>query len=72
MIDSGQDERDTDGVGPGHDDAALRLGRHAVGLLQAARDLGDLGLVAQAEAVAMAVGFALAARLSDQDETAED
>jgi hypothetical protein len=41
----------------------LRLGRHAIGLLRAARDVGEPTLIAQAEAVAMAVGFVLAARL---------
>lgn len=42
-----------------------RLGRHAIALLQAARDVGDPMLIAQAEAMAMAVGFALAARSPD-------
>jgi thiazole synthase ThiGH ThiG subunit len=43
----------------------LRLGRHAVALLQAARDAGDPALIAHAEAMAIAVGYALAARESD-------
>ncbi|WP_457104256.1 hypothetical protein [Methylobacterium sp. P5_C11] len=43
----------------------VRLGRHAIALLQAARDAGEPKLIAQAEAMAMAVGFALASRLSD-------
>ena len=42
-----------------------RLGRHAVALLQAARDANDPTLIAHAEAMAMAVGYALASRLSD-------
>lgn len=46
-------------------DADVRLGGHAIALLQAARDAGDPALIAQAEAIAMAVGFALAARLPD-------
>ncbi|WP_244625656.1 hypothetical protein [Methylobacterium mesophilicum] len=40
-----------------------RLGRHAIALLQAARDAGDPALIAQAEAMAMAVGYTLAAQL---------
>jgi hypothetical protein len=43
----------------------LRLGRHAVALLEAARDAGDPTLIAHAEAMAMAVGYALAARVTD-------
>jgi hypothetical protein len=42
------------------DDVLQRLGRHAIALLQAARDSGDPALIAQAEAMAMTVGFALA------------
>ena len=50
--------------GRGRDESVdMRLGQHAVGLLQAARDDGDPALIAQAEAMAMAVGFALASRL---------
>ncbi|MEH3065519.1 MULTISPECIES: hypothetical protein [Methylobacterium] len=41
----------------------LRLGRHAIELLQAAREAGEPTLIAQAEAMAMAVGFVLASRL---------
>ncbi|WCS22596.1 hypothetical protein LOK46_15455 [Methylobacterium sp. NMS14P] len=49
----------------------LRLGRHAIELLQAARDAGEPTLIAQAEAMAMAVGFVLASRLPDgEPETA--
>ncbi|MGT2480673.1 hypothetical protein ACU4GR_21775 [Methylobacterium oryzae CBMB20] len=43
----------------------LRLGQHAIQLLQAARDAGEPTLIAQAEAMAMAVGFVLAGRLTD-------
>jgi thiazole synthase ThiGH ThiG subunit len=43
----------------------LRLGHHAVALLQAAREAGDPTLIAHAEAMAVAVGFALAARVTD-------
>ncbi|MBE7198432.1 MAG: hypothetical protein INR70_11605 [Parafilimonas terrae] len=43
-----------------NDDVLQRLGSHAIGLLQAARDSGDPALIAQAEAMAMAVGFTLA------------
>ncbi|MCJ2097717.1 MULTISPECIES: hypothetical protein [Methylobacterium] len=48
-----------------------RLGRHAIALLQAARDAGDPALIAQAEAMAMAVGFALAAHLPLSAHTAD-
>lgn len=51
----------------GDGDADQRLGRYALGLLQAARDAGDPDLIAQAEAMAMAVGFALASRLPRAD-----
>lgn len=55
-------------IGPGQAgdaDIDQRLGRHAIALLQAARDANDPTLIAQAEAMAMAVGYALASRLSD-------
>lgn len=48
-----------------------RLGQHAVGLVQAARDSGDAALIAQAEAMAMAVGFALASRMPALPEAGE-
>ncbi|SDN18479.1 hypothetical protein SAMN05216360_106194 [Methylobacterium phyllostachyos] len=57
-------------IGPGHaGDAEVdqRLGRHAIALLQAARDANDPTLIAHAEAMAMAVGYALASRLSDAE-----
>ena len=58
MTDRGHHDR------PGIDDEVLqRLGRHAIALLQAARDAGDPALIAQAEAMAMAVGYTLAAQL---------
>jgi hypothetical protein len=50
---------------PETDEVEQRLGRHAIALLQAARDAGDPMLIAQAEAMALAVGFALAARSPD-------
>lgn len=43
----------------------LRLGHHAIELLQAAREAGDPALIAHAEAMAMAVGFALASRVEE-------
>ncbi|WP_246695077.1 hypothetical protein [Methylobacterium sp. P1-11] len=43
----------------------MRLGKHAIALLQAARDAGEPTLIAQAEAMAMAVGFLLASRLPE-------
>ncbi|WP_236961371.1 hypothetical protein [Methylobacterium sp. XJLW] len=49
----------------GEEDVNLRLGRHAIQLLQAARDAGEPTLIAQAEAMAMAVGFVLASRIQD-------
>ena len=49
----------------GEEDVTLRLGRHAIQLLQAARDAGEPTLIAQAEAMAMAVGFVLASRIQD-------
>ncbi|WP_342106579.1 hypothetical protein [Methylobacterium sp. SI9] len=51
----------------GDADIDLRLGRHAVALLQAAREIGDPTLIAHAEAMAVAVGFALAARITNGD-----
>lgn len=62
------DQIQNDGAGDataraGEADIDLRLGRHAVALLQAAREAGDPTLIAHAEAMAMAVGFALAARV---------
>lgn len=63
------DRRQNDGLGVAphaiEADVDQRLGRHAIALLEAARDAGDPALIAHAEAMAMAVGFALAARLSD-------
>ncbi|KST59622.1 hypothetical protein AO398_17350 [Methylobacterium sp. GXS13] len=52
-------------------DIDVRLGQHAVGLLKAARDSGDTALIVQAEAMAMAVGFALASRLPGYGESGE-
>ncbi|SFL59449.1 hypothetical protein [Methylobacterium pseudosasicola] len=69
MNDPGPHERDAHR--PDHHDIDIRLGQHAVGLLQAARDSGDPALIAQAEAMAMAVGFALASRLPGYEETGE-
>lgn len=48
-----------------------RLVQHAVGLVQAARESGDAALIAQAEAMAMAVGFALASRMPALPEAGE-
>jgi len=63
--------RQNDGsIGSGHAgdaDIDQRLGRHAIALLQAARDANDPTLIAHAEAMAMAVGCALASRLSDAE-----
>lgn len=63
MTDPVQFDRAGSRAGTDQDDALQRLGRHAIALLQAARDSGDLALIAQAEAMAMAVGFTLAAQL---------
>lgn len=62
MTDRSQNHGIPEGV-PAGDDVDLRLGRHAVELLQAAREAGEPTLIAQAEAMAMAVGFVLASRL---------
>jgi hypothetical protein len=64
------DRIQTDGAGgaalrAGDAEIDLRLGHHAIGLLQAAREAGDPALIAHAEAMAMAVGFALASRVED-------
>jgi hypothetical protein len=64
------DRIQTDGAGgaalrAGDADVDLRLGHHAIALLQAAREAGDPALIAHAEAMAMAVGFALASRVAD-------
>ena len=65
MTDRRQRDRATGYRWPETDEVEQRLGRHAIALLQAARDAGDPTLIAQAEAMAMAVGFALAARSPD-------
>lgn len=65
MTDRGQHDGPTDRGRTGSDEVEQRLGRHAIALLEAARDAGDPMLIAQAEAMAMAVGFALAARSPD-------
>ncbi|MGU3418831.1 hypothetical protein [Methylobacterium sp. D54C] len=63
MTDRSQNHGIPEGVPAGDDDVDLRLGRHAIELLQAAREAGEPTLIAQAEAMAMAVGFVLASRL---------
>ncbi|MGH1589115.1 hypothetical protein ACRBEV_13050 [Methylobacterium phyllosphaerae] len=65
MTDRGQDRPIPDPHPVGDTDVDVRLGRHAIALLQAARDAGEPTLIAQAEAMAMAVGFALASRMSN-------
>jgi hypothetical protein len=65
MTDRRPRDRSTGYRWPETDEVEQRLGRHAIALLQAARDAGDPMLIAQAEAMAMAVGFALAARSPD-------
>jgi hypothetical protein len=62
------DRNPHDGSHGGHENADVRLGRHALALLQAARDAGDQELIIQAEAMAMAVGFALASRLPNDSD----
>ncbi|MGU3402600.1 hypothetical protein [Methylobacterium brachiatum] len=69
MTNPGPHERQTHCSTRVDDTIDRRLGQHAVGLLQAARDSGDPSLIAQAEAMAMAVGFALASRLPAFDLT---
>ena len=69
MNDPGLHERDAQR--PDQYDIDVRLGQHAVGLLLAARDSGDPALIAQAEAMAVAVGFALASRLPGDGEAGE-
>ncbi|MCJ2060394.1 hypothetical protein MKL09_28195 [Methylobacterium sp. J-048] len=69
MNDLGSHERDAHRSS--RHDIDVRLGQHAVGLLQGARDSGDPALIEQAEAMAMAVGFALASRLLGSGETGE-
>ena len=63
MTDRGHYDRAGSHAGIDHDEVLQRLGRHAIELLQAAREAGDPALIAQAEAMAMAVGFTLAAHL---------
>ena len=63
MTDRGYYDRTGSHAGIDHDEVLQRLGRHAIDLLQAAREAGDPALIAQAEAMAMAVGFTLAAQL---------
>ncbi|WP_243967029.1 hypothetical protein [Methylobacterium sp. J-026] len=65
MIDRSHDNAAGGAVFARDADIDQRLGRHAIALLQAARDAGDPTLIAHAEAAAMAVGFALAARQPD-------
>ncbi|MEE7490110.1 hypothetical protein MOTC310_06305 [Methylobacterium oryzae] len=65
MTDRGQNPGMSGVVPAGDEDVDLRLGQHAIQLLQAARDAGEPTLIAQAEAMAMAVGFVLAGRLTD-------
>lgn len=65
MTDRRPRDRGTGYRWPETDEVEQRLGRHAIALLQAARDAGDPMLIAQAEAMAMAVGFVLAARSPD-------
>lgn len=65
MIDRSQNGDAIDSAYAGDAEIDQRLGRHAVALLQAARDANDPTLIAHAEAMAMAVGYALASRLSD-------
>ncbi|MCJ2073706.1 hypothetical protein MKK75_33780 [Methylobacterium sp. J-030] len=62
MIDRRQNDGSDDAAPAAAAEIELRLGRHAVALLEAARDAGDPTLIAHAEAMAMAVGYALAAR----------
>ena len=65
MIDRSQKNGAGGAVHASDADIDVRLGHHAVALLQAARDAGDPTLIAHAEAMAMAVGYALAARVAD-------
>ncbi|MCJ2089191.1 hypothetical protein MKK88_24850 [Methylobacterium sp. E-005] len=65
MIDRTQNDRAGGAAHAADAEIELRLGRHAVALLEAARDAGDPTLIAHAEAMAMAVGYALAARVTD-------
>lgn len=65
MIDRSQNDGRIAAGHAGDADIDQRLGRHAIALLQAARDANDPTLIAHAEAMAMAVGYALASRLSD-------
>ena len=67
MIDRSHDDAARGSVSARDADIDRRLGRHAIALLKAARDAGDPTLIAHAEAAAMAVGFALAARLPNGD-----
>ena len=59
MTNPGPHERQTHRSTRVDDTIDRRLGQHAVGLLQAARDSGDPNLIAQAQAMAMPVGFDL-------------
>ena len=63
MTDRSQNDGIPDGGRGGDEDVDLRLGRPVTEPLQAARDAGEPTLIAQAEAMAMAVGFVLASRL---------
>ncbi len=54
------------------DSPEMRAGRHAIGLLQAARDIGDPTLIALAEATAMTAGIALADKLRAAGQTYDD
>ena len=65
MTDRAQSHGMPDDDPAGEEDVNLRLGRHAIQLRQAARDAGEPTLIAQAEAMAMAVGFVLASRIQD-------
>lgn len=65
MIDRSHSDRAGGSQRTGEAEVDQRLGRHAIALLQAAREAGDPALIAHAEAMAMAVGFALANRMSD-------
>jgi hypothetical protein len=67
MVETGGDDPIWASPQAGDEDPDLRLGRCAIALLEAARDVGDPALIAQAEAMAIAVGFALASRLPAED-----
>ncbi len=67
MTDRAQNPGNPDDIPLRDEDVDMRLGRHAIALLQAARDAGEPTLIAQAEAMAMAVGFLLASRLPERE-----